>query len=297
MSEVWSEVKNEVWSEVRNEVWNEVRNEVGNEVGNEVRNEVENEVVNEVVNEVRKEVWREIENEVGNEVGNEVRNEVRNEVWNEVRNEVGNEVKNFLFPYIYGSFDVWYSFYDFFDKEVFKLKKSKQFHTCAKMSKLGLTWCCKDFCVVSQKPSYINKNENGLHSENKPSLIYNGILGIKMYHIDGIKVPKWVFEEPKKLNVESIDAESNIEVRRVLIERYGVDKYLHKKNADVIDFEVGENITRGLIKINKNEKYLCGHDGSTNRVYYMSVNPNSKTCKEAHEGISFLKESLCVGQG
>ena len=81
-----------------------------------------------------------------------------------------------------------------------------------------------------------------------------------------------------------------------MINRYGIEKYLQDTKAEVVDFEVGERVTRGLIKEPSGNMYLCGHDGSTDRVYYMSVDPDSTSCREAHESICGLDENLCIAE-
>lgn len=203
--------------------------------------------------------------------------------------------------YIYGSFDGYFpGYYKYAEKYLglkYKKEDSKRIKIWENLSKsCGFIYTFENICFICDKPKNISVDFNGeLHDEKSPCMEFRD--GYKFYAIDGVRMPNWVFEEPKKLNVESIDKESNIEVRRILIDRYGVDKYLQEKQAEVVDFEVGENLTRSLIRISDEELYLCGHDGSTDRVYYMSVPPNSKSCKEAHENISFLNESLCVGQG
>ena len=81
-----------------------------------------------------------------------------------------------------------------------------------------------------------------------------------------------------------------------MINKYGIEKYLQESGASVLDFEAGERITRGLIKDNSGDVYLCGHDGSTKRVYYMSVAPESRNCREAHESICSLDENFCIAE-
>jgi hypothetical protein len=231
VSEVWSEVDNEVWREVENEVWKEARNEVWSEVGNEVEGEVWSKVVKEVWDEVKSEVW----NEFDNEVWDEVWSEVDNEVWKEVRDEVGDEVrgelskglKNIVFPYLYGSFDVWYSFYDFFNQEVFRLKESEKFNIVKNMSKLGFVWTCKDFCVISQKPSKIKKNNKGLHADGETALEYAGLLGTKMYYLNGVKVPEYLAMTPEgELDIEFFKREKNADVKAEFVRKYGVERML-----------------------------------------------------------------------
>ena len=60
-------------------------------------------------------------------------------------------------------------------------------------------------------------------------------------------------------------------------------------------YEEGD-ILRCLIEDDEKRRFLVGSDGSTERVYYMEVNPECKTCKEAYDFLSNLDEKDCVVQ-
>ena len=226
---------------------------------------------------------------------------LRQNLWENLEENLNKIKIDIPSTYIRGSFDGYFPGYYSYMNKYLGIKYDKNdieiLRAWDKLSKsCGLVYTFKNFCFICDRPKIMKLNDNGeLHNENGPCMEFRD--GYKFYSINGVKLPNWVFNDPDRLSVKSIDNEANIEVRRILIERFGIDKYLQEKNAKVIDFEVGPEITRGLMKINNKEVYLCGHDGSTDRVYYMSVNPKSTTCREAHESISFLDESLCVGQG
>jgi len=78
-------------------------------------------------------------------------------------------------------------------------------------------------------------NEGRLHSFNQPALQYDD--GWKLYYIHGIKVPEWVVLEPNKIIPKLIDKEENIEVRRIMLDIYGHDRYLINGNYEVLDID------------------------------------------------------------
>jgi hypothetical protein len=51
----------------------------------------------------------------------------------------------------------------------------------------------------------------------------------------GHRVPQWVIEQPDALTVARIESERNAEVRRVLIEHYGWQRYIRDCGAEVVD--------------------------------------------------------------
>jgi hypothetical protein len=56
----------------------------------------------------------------------------------------------------------------------------------------GWTWWHENILVISDRPSQINRDEQGrLHAENKPSIAYRD--GWELYHWHGVVVPKeWI---------------------------------------------------------------------------------------------------------
>jgi hypothetical protein len=140
-------------------------------------------------------------------------------------NEVGKEVSKIILPYLCGSLDTWYSFYDYIDSIVFRLDKTEKFKIVSKLSQFGFIWACNEFCVVSQKPKTINKNKFGLHCENGPSLEYAGVGGLKMYHLNGVSVPEYlVMTDSEKLDLDFYKNEKNADVKAEFIRKFGISR-------------------------------------------------------------------------
>lgn len=90
------------------------------------------------------------------------------------------------------------------------------------------------FCMVSDFPKQIHKDsENRPHNDNGPSHEWRD--GWKLYHIHGVQVPELIVEHPEQITVAMIDSEENVEVRRIMIERYGQSRYLIDAGAIVIN--------------------------------------------------------------
>jgi len=224
---------------------------------------------------------------------------IKEKVDENILSHVAKQNSEYFSTYVYGQFDSYFvAYYTFAEKYLgikFEKEKSEDLHAWEKICKsCCITWTFRNICFISDRPKTINLDESGfLHNDNGPCIEFRD--GYKFYADHGVNYPDWVHENPEKLNVSSIQNET-IEIRRIMISKYGIERYLQESGSQVVDFESGENITRGLIRDNQDNMYLCGHDGSTDRVYYMSVNPNSKTCREAHEGICNLDEDMCVAE-
>jgi hypothetical protein len=71
-----------------------------------------------------------------------------------------------------------------------------------------------------------------LHCETGPALGYPDKFSIWAWH--GTRVPQYVIESPETITAQQIQAEENAEVRRVMVERMGWEKYCGQAQMKVI---------------------------------------------------------------
>jgi len=274
---------------------------------NEVRNEVENEVWNEV--------WNEVENEVGNEVWNEVWNEVRNEVENEVRNE--KLVYYLPTSYLNKYWTSWISFYDFFDKECFSLKKSELFNQYKKLFDFNISYCVafKNYVFVSRNANkYLRNEQNQLHS------VYEKAVQFKnwgFYCVKGVRLSEKLFNSlsNKTYIFEDWCKEENEEIKSAILaffeERFGseylfhfisnnlkkVDTYIDKKEDKFLEGTTkGMNIgVYTLFKGNLNNinlAFVRCYCPSTDRMFFLGVNPSNDNAKDAIASLYRIPKKL-----
>lgn len=77
-------------------------------------------------------------------------------------------------------------------------------------------------------------SENRLHSDNGPALLWKGLTD---YYWHGTRVPAHVIEHPGAITLDDIHFNRNMEIRRVMLERYGLDRFITNSRAKVIDTE------------------------------------------------------------
>ena len=101
----------------------------------------------------------------------------------------------------------------------------------------------------------------------------------------GVSMPGRYILHPETLTVEEIITEGNIERRRAMIERLGIDVFLAKANPDVLDCDEDPGGERWLLKVNlrQDEPLVClkVQDPSTGRDYLIRVPPAMRTCHQA----------------
>lgn len=72
-----------------------------------------------------------------------------------------------------------------------------------------------------------------LHHEHGPAVRWAD--GWALWVLHGTRVPPEVVEAPASLTVERIATEVDVEVRRVMIERFGADRFMGETDATLVD--------------------------------------------------------------
>lgn len=85
-------------------------------------------------------------------------------------------------------------------------------------------------CYVCENPKTIELDESRRpHNLNGPAITFDD--GFAVYAIQGIVVSAVVVEHPELITTKMIFEEANSESRRIMIERYGFDRFLSEGNA------------------------------------------------------------------
>lgn len=203
------------------------------------------------------------------------------------------------YSYGYGSLEsYWIMYYRYF-KEVLGIKYEDQsdhfLYVFDKLAKnAGWNYLFEECAIFCDRPNTIVMENNVIDCEDGPAIAYDD--GYKIWAIRGNLVTEQIVMAPETLTTEQIKSEQNQETKRIMIERYGADKYLSETGATLIDMDVLNfegSAPRSLMMDQEGFKWLIGTDGSTGRVYHMNVPAEAMTCKQAHEMISGLSEDNC----
>jgi hypothetical protein len=105
-----------------------------------------------------------------------------------------------------------------------------------------------DFCIVSERPELIRRDERGLlHSAEGPSVRWRD--GWSLYHWHGTRLP-WdrqdVITHPGELTPDRIDREGHSMVRWVMLERYGTARFVRERGAAVVQVIPLDHPVKGL---------------------------------------------------
>lgn len=123
-----------------------------------------------------------------------------------------------------------------------------------------------------------------LHSQDRAAVEFPD--GYKIFAWRGTVVPREIIENPECLTATRIDIEQNVEMRRALIDKFGVAAYLRETCAGIMDQnEMGTLYLKQLpgdepIALVRVKNSTPEPDGSF-KEYFLRVPPHMKTVQEA----------------
>ncbi|MCX4679989.1 hypothetical protein OG413_32750 [Streptomyces sp. NBC_01433] len=148
----------------------------------------------------------------------------------------------------------------------------------------GWWWPFEHAVVISERPEVLHRDEAGRldHGEG-PALAYAD--GFALYAWRGMPVPAAFLAELATLTPERIRAEENAELRRVMLEYYGYDRYLTESRAEPVHRDETGILWR--ISLDGDEDVVMVEvvnstpepDG-THRTYWLRVPPTTSTAKD-----------------
>ncbi len=195
------------------------------------------------------------------------------------KDDIKDQINNFCF----GAHDAsWLSFYNFF-LEVCNLEECKRLEPLMNLAEHCGWWLPYDeVCFCSEKPKTIHFNSEGvLHKDGGPAISFRDKFGI--YSLNGVRVSKEIAETPAtKLNPILVAKEKNVEVRRELVRKIGVERIYQKLGGKVIDKKNEYELVTLNLGDDRTRPFLKMENASVPGVFHLEgVPPNTKTVEEA----------------
>ncbi|MFJ9364529.1 DUF6745 domain-containing protein [Nocardia sp. NPDC101769] len=148
----------------------------------------------------------------------------------------------------------------------------------------GWWWPFEHVIVFCERPDRLERDEAGrLHAQDGPALIYPD--GFALHAWRGMPVPASLFDDLTSLTAARIRTEENAELRRVMLEFFGYDRYLAESGAQPVHRDETGILWR--IQLPDDEDVVMVEvvnstpepDG-THRTYWLRVPPTTRTAKE-----------------
>jgi len=149
----------------------------------------------------------------------------------------------------------------------------------------GARFYHREFWIVCDRPTTIGRDDqNRPHCDTGPQIAWSD--GWADWYIHGVRVPRQVVEAPETLTAQQIKEETNAEVRRVMLGRFGEARYLTEIGAKKIHEDDFGELYRA--ELEGDEPLVMVRvlnstpepDGSI-KPYWLRVDPTCTTAQEA----------------
>ncbi|MFI0815525.1 DUF6745 domain-containing protein [Streptomyces sp. NPDC021098] len=148
----------------------------------------------------------------------------------------------------------------------------------------GWWWPYERVVVIAERPEELHRDEAGrLDRGDGPALAFPD--GFALYAWRGMPVPADFLDQLGELTPDRIRAEENAELRRVMLEHYGYDRYLDESGAQPVHrdetgvlwrIDLVDDEPVAMVEVVNSTPEPDG----THRTYWLRVPPRTRTARE-----------------
>lgn len=138
---------------------------------------------------------------------------------------------------------------------------------------------------MSERPNVLKRDDRGrLHCVTGPALSYPD--GWSIYAVHGLWVPEKIIEQKDKITTKDIDTETNQEIRRILLDFYGMERYFRQSSPKLVSRDSFGELYRktypdqDVVQFVKVRNSTPEPDGSQ-KFYFLFTDREVKTAHEA----------------
>jgi len=177
----------------------------------------------------------------------------------------------------------WVGYYSYF-YEVLNLKNNvdeEYYNILQNMTKMHWFLLYANYCGIIRKPLYVKQNDRfQLHSENSPVIKYRS--GWEIYALHGILMPKEiVMTSADKLDPKLIFKEKNVDIRREIIRKIGIERLISKLGAKSIEKNDNYELLNFDIIDGRYRPFLKMRNPSVDTWHIEGVHPSCDTIEKA----------------
>lgn len=147
---------------------------------------------------------------------------------------------------------------------------------------LGMV-CLDDVVFACEQPQVMSIDQGGrLHNESGPALKFADESAYYIWH--GVNVDERIIDQPESITLQEIEATSNLETRRVLIERFGQSRFLTESGAELVQEDECGALYRRVLEGDEDLVMVkvinsTAEPDGTFREYFLRVPPETTTAR------------------
>jgi hypothetical protein len=146
-------------------------------------------------------------------------------------------------------------------------------------------WPFENVAILCERPTDLHLDERGrLHRGEGPALAYADGFALHRWH--GITIPAEFAQTLATLTPGTIRGERNVELRRIMLEHYGHERYIVDSGAEPIQQDEAGRLWRVLLPEDEAITMVevvnsTAEPDGTFRTYWLRVPPHMSTAKQA----------------
>jgi hypothetical protein len=149
----------------------------------------------------------------------------------------------------------------------------------------GWWWPFERAVILTERPLALHLDRQGrLHRPDGPAFAYSDGFALHAWH--GLRVPAWLIAQLPRLRVKDIQVQANAELRRVMLEHYGFDRYLRDAGATRVHQDGTGTLWRAEFDDDQPLVMVevvnaTPEPDGTHRIYWLRVPPTVGSAREA----------------
>ena len=149
-------------------------------------------------------------------------------------------------------------------------------------------WQLRGLSIRTAPSVRFDRDERGrLHNESRAAVEYEDGFTVHAWH--GARVPPDVILKPQEITADRINREPNAEVRHVLVERFGAERYIRECGAQEVARDAYGILYRKDFRDDEPLAFVCVQNSTPDvdghrKSYWLRVSPR---CRTPHEAVAW----------
>jgi hypothetical protein len=228
-SELRSQLDSQLHFELSSQLVSQLRSQLVSQLGFELRSQLGSELFSQLDSQLRSQLYSQLSFQLGPELSSQLSFQLGSQLGSQLRSELTNLVS------LKYSWSGYYAFYNFIQKELLPEVEMKHLDEISELTKtIPMMFPNKGFCVVVDNPTEIHRKGIVLHNEKDMAVKYSD--GWGTYSLNGIRMDKkWIETEAKDISVIDVLKEQNVDVRREVLRKIGLERFVKETSAKCLD--------------------------------------------------------------
>ncbi len=294
-SQLRSQLDSQLDSQLRSQLYSQLDSQLYSQLDSQLYSQLSSQLDSQLDSQLRSQLYSQLRSQLYSQLRSQLDSQLRSQLDSQLRSQLSSQLSSQKLEYFSWNVNLlywpgWTGFYDYVLNELFP-KKKKEFklfnELTTQWSNVHYYLLFPQIAFVSDYPKAIRRNElNMLHDYDKPALEYRD--SYALYYSNGVQMKKELIETPaNKITKEMFLSETNVDSRREISRKIGIQKTVEMLGAEVVDTyksKVGGKYELLLIDFdNRGNKrpYLKMKSRAIDAYHIEGCSPEVKTVKEA----------------